>query len=356
MRTDLERPNPYQPKEFDMALGQAKSKKGSKNNGGKQLSRRRNGNTALPTLERIAVEDVEVISKHRDVDPEKVKTLAASMAMIGLRTPITVRRIKKGLGRVLALVAGRHRLEAARTLGWEHIDAFIMEGNDNDARIWQLMENLYRADLTALQRAEHVAELVQAVLQDAEGAQLAPRGGQQPHDRGIKKAAKELGFTRDEVRRSLNIAGISEEAKIKAKDLGLDDNQSALLKIAEVDGTDAQLGMIEEVNSGKTSGSDIEPKAKKKKLLKPPAEDEPGTDELNESDSPPLAPDSNEDTDSDSQPLEEPDDLDDGTEKKRLFSELKTAWDNAPKSVRKRFVKKVLRLDPNDISEEVWTA
>jgi hypothetical protein len=118
--------------------------------------------------------------------------------------------------------------------------------------------------------------------------------------------------------------------------------------------------MIEEVNSGKMSGSDIrepeKPKAKKKKLLKLLAEDEPGTDELNESDSPPLAPDSNEDTDSDSQPLEEPDNLDDSTEKDRLFAELKAAWNNAPRSVRKRFVKKVLHLDLDGIGEEIWTA
>jgi ParB/RepB/Spo0J family partition protein len=335
-----------------MELAKAKSKKRSKRNEEQH---------ELPSLERIPVEDVQVISKHhREVDARKVASLAASMAKIGLRTPITVRRIEKDLDTRIVLGAGLYRLEAAKALGWEYIDAFVMEGTKADARMWQLVENLYRADLTALQRAEHVAELVQAVLQDAEGAQLAPRGGQQPHDRGIKKAAKALGFTRDEVRRSLDIAGISEEAKAKAKGLGLDQNQSALVKIAKADGTDAQLGIIEEVNSGKTSGSDIrapeKPKAKKKKLLKPPAEDEPGTDELKESDSPPLASDSNEDTDSDSQPLEEPDDLDDGTEKNRLFSDLKTAWDNAPKSVRKRFVKKVLRLDLDAIDEEIWTA
>jgi ParB family chromosome partitioning protein len=335
-----------------MELAKAKSKK---------RSTRNEEQHEFPSLERVLVEDVQVISKHhREVNVRKVASLAASMAQIGLRTPITVRRIKKDLDTKILLVAGLYRLEAAKKLGWEHMNAFVMEGTKADARMWQLMENLYRADLTALQRAEHVAELVQAVLQDAEGAQFAPPGGQQPHDRGIKKAAKALGFARDEVRRSLDIAGISEEAKAKAKELGLDQNQSALVKIAKADGTDAQLGMIEEVNSGKMSGSDIrepeKPKAKKKKLLKLLAEDEPGTDELNESDSPPLAPDSNEDTDSDSQPLEEPDNLDDSTEKDRLFAELKAAWNNAPRSVRKRFVKKVLHLDLDGIGEEIWTA
>jgi ParB-like chromosome segregation protein Spo0J len=127
-----------------MALGKVKSRKGSKDNDGKHQSRRRNGNPALPTLERIAVEDVEVIGKHREVDPEKVKSLAASMAKFRLRTPITVRRIKKGLGTTaFALVAGSHRLAAAKTLGWKHIDVFVVEGTKTDARIWQLMENLY---------------------------------------------------------------------------------------------------------------------------------------------------------------------------------------------------------------------
>jgi|ERR1700730_3872349 len=334
-----------------MEWAKAKSKKRSKRNERQH---------ELPSLEKILVEDVQVISKHhREVDASKVASLAASMDKIGLRTPITVRRIEKDLDTKIFLGAGLYRLEAVKKLGWEYIDAFVMEGTKADARTWQLMENLYRADLTALQRAEHVAELVQGVLPDGKGVQVAPPGGEQPHDRGIKKAAKALGFTRDEVRRSLKIDGISEAAKTKAKELGLDDNQSALLKIAAEDGEEAQLGLVEEIKSGKTFGSNMaapgKRDSKKKKSLKPPTEDTSDTDEQQEVASPSLAPESNEDTDPDSQELEEPDNLDD-TEKDRLFSELKAAWDNAPKSVRKRFVKKVLCLDPNDMSEDVWTS
>ena len=101
--------------------------------------------------------------------------------------------------------------------------------------------------------------------------------------------------------------------------------------------------------------------SKKKKSLKPPTEDASGPDKREQDQdqeevaSPWLAPE-NEDSDSDWGAVEEPDDLDDGTEKNRLFSELKTAWDNAPKSVRKRFVKKVLRLDLDAIDEEIWTS
>jgi ParB/RepB/Spo0J family partition protein len=125
-----------------MELAKAKSKKRSKRNEQQH---------ELPSLERVLVEDVQVISKHhREVDARKVASLAASMAKIGLRTPITVRRIKKGLGTtVLALVAGGYRLAAAKSLGWKNIDAFIMEGNETDARMWQLIENVHRAELTA---------------------------------------------------------------------------------------------------------------------------------------------------------------------------------------------------------------
>jgi hypothetical protein len=82
-----------------MALGEGKTRKGSKHRDGKHQSRRQNGNPALPTLERIAVENVEVIGKHRELEHQEVKSLAASIGKIGLRTPITVRRIKKGLSK-----------------------------------------------------------------------------------------------------------------------------------------------------------------------------------------------------------------------------------------------------------------
>ena len=53
--------------------------------------------------------------------------------------------------------------------------------------------------------------------------QVAPPGGRQPKDIGIKKAARALGLTREEVRRAKAIAGIIAEAKAQARELGLDE-------------------------------------------------------------------------------------------------------------------------------------
>jgi ParB family chromosome partitioning protein len=306
------------------------------------------GKAVSQTLERIAVDDVEVVGKHREVDPEKVKTLAASMAKFGLHTPITVRRIKKADGtKVLALVAGGHRLAAAKYLGWTHIDAFVMEGNETDARIRRLMENLYRADLTALQRAEDVAELVQLVLENAKGVRLAPRGGPQPHDRGIKKAAKALGLTREEIRRSLQIAGISAEAKAKAKKLGLDKMQSALLKIAKQEGSAAQVAKIDEIKEGShpviASSGALAKKAKKHPNGGKPSELE--AFDAKAGSSPPTVPE-DEDPNPEPEYPELPASLDrQRDENERLFASLKAAWDNAPRSVRKRFVTEVLHAN-----------
>ena len=66
----------------------------------------------------------------------------------------------------------------------------------------QLTENLYRTDLTALQHAEDLAALVELV-QTHKGGQVAHPGGKQPHDRGINRAAKKLGFSPRKVRRSI---------------------------------------------------------------------------------------------------------------------------------------------------------
>jgi hypothetical protein len=207
-------------------------------------------NTKSPKVEKIAIADIQVVSEDRELNLAVVRVIAESMLVIGLKTPITVRRIEKirdGVSTAaIELVAGRHRLEAASSLGWSRIDAFVMEGDETEARIWQLLENI-RADLTALERAEDVAELVELVGHRAKAGRVAHPGGQQPHDRGISQASKTLGFTREEVRRSQAIAGISSEAKAKAKALGLDKNQSALLEVAKEKTPDGQLAKIEEI-------------------------------------------------------------------------------------------------------------
>lgn len=79
-----------------------------------------------------------------------VSGLASSIAQLGLLNRIHV--LPDGV-----LVAGLHRLEACKLLGWETIPVRIVEFDELDAELAEIDENLRRNDLTILQQAEHLA-------------------------------------------------------------------------------------------------------------------------------------------------------------------------------------------------------
>lgn len=79
-----------------------------------------------------------------------VSGLAASMSQLGLLQPIHVTDDYR-------LIAGYHRLAAAKLLGWDAIDAQVFTGSALDAELIQIDENLQRVDLTVAERSEHLA-------------------------------------------------------------------------------------------------------------------------------------------------------------------------------------------------------
>ena len=202
------------------------------------------------SVPRIYLDRVEIVGERRPLNEKKLRAITASMGRIGLQTPITVRMQKK---RVI-LVTGWYRLAAAKRLGWDAIPSVELYGENVDARTWQLHENLCRADQTVLERAEHIEEQRKLVQQKSEGGHVAPPGGYQPKDVGMKKTAKALGLTREEVRRSKIIAALSAKTKAEVRKLGLDDNQAALLEIAKQPATSAQLRAVAEIVARKHAG------------------------------------------------------------------------------------------------------
>src|ERR1700739_3101783 len=79
-----------------------------------------------------------------------------SISRIGLKTPISVRPGAQGW----ALGAGRHRLAACIELGISEIPVVAETGAELEARLWEIAENLHRAELTALERAEHISQWI----------------------------------------------------------------------------------------------------------------------------------------------------------------------------------------------------
>jgi hypothetical protein len=84
--------------------------------------------------------------------------------------------------------------------------------------LWEIAENLHRAELSVQERADHIAEWVRLTEEKLkeQPAQVAPhrKAGQQPG--GINAAVRELGIERTEAQRAVKIAGIKPEAKAAA--------------------------------------------------------------------------------------------------------------------------------------------
>lgn len=181
--------------------------------------------------ERVSIDVIEISPSHRRANPATVASLAESMGRIGLMQPI---QIYAPDDQTALLVSGRHRLEAARSLGWEEIDAFLVDGDKIDLRLREISENLHRAELTVQERSEQIAEWADLCEQKAKVSQLVtPLGGHQPKESGVRKAAKELGLGAMDVSRAKQIASITPEAKAAAEKVGIDDNQSKLLAVAK---------------------------------------------------------------------------------------------------------------------------
>ena len=169
------------------------------------------------------------------------------MKAIGLKTPITVRKSEQGF----SLTAGQHRLAAAKSLGWKTIDCLVTTENKVDRQLWRIAENLHRSGLTKLQRAEHIAKWDKLIQELENDAQVAHPGGRQPHDKGTSRAAKKMGISRDDVRRAKKISGTSRKAKTAIKAAGLDNNQEAMIKIANEPTSEAQVEKVHAIEKMK---------------------------------------------------------------------------------------------------------
>lgn len=102
----------------------------------------------------IPIEQIDASGRLRPVDPDWAAAIAASFEERGQDTAIEVRPLGDGY----RLTAGAHRLAAAKLLGWPTIVAKIVLRTDLEARLAEIDENLFRAELTALDRAVFLFE------------------------------------------------------------------------------------------------------------------------------------------------------------------------------------------------------
>lgn len=125
-------------------------------------------------LTELPVEFIQrgVYQPRRDMDPEALEELAASIKSQGVIQPIVVRTIGT---QKYEIIAGERRWRASQLAGLDKIPVVIREVPDEAAIAMALIENIQREDLNpieeafALQRLQQEFELTQQELADAVG-------------------------------------------------------------------------------------------------------------------------------------------------------------------------------------------
>ena len=101
---------------------------------------------------KVFTDGVTVSERLRRFDEAKMDALTESINSIGLQQPISIWVD----GDAPILVAGRYRLAVAIKLGWTQIDCVFVTLDDLDRQLWEIDENLCRAELSGAERSEHL--------------------------------------------------------------------------------------------------------------------------------------------------------------------------------------------------------
>ena len=194
----------------------------------------------------------------------------------GLLQPLVVRPCDKPeIGYVL--VAGLHRLEAARALKWDCIAATVVEGADADAaRLMEIDENLVRGELSDAERVAHVSDRKAAYerLHPETKVGKAPgkgrgkgkskvedrQNGDPPSPRFTKETAEKTGASERTIQRDARRGKVLEKVLSRVVGTSLDANKEldALVELPE----DRREALIDRA----VAGEKVSAKTEKKNL------------------------------------------------------------------------------------------
>lgn len=194
------------------------------------------------------IADIQIGDRIRDVNEAKVAIMAESIKAVGVLQAIEIVR----LGNQHVLVFGAHRLAACKLLDMTHIPASIVECEtdkpDLEIRLRECVENVGREELSALDRAGHLAELKRVYEELYPDSRRGVAGGKKRQN-----SATAIFAVADEI---ASRAGLSERTFYAAVSLwnGLTPEIRKALKgtwIADNGAQLAQLSKVEEKKQGK---------------------------------------------------------------------------------------------------------
>ena len=98
---------------------------------------------------RIKISNIKINPGRREAEPKAVEELARSITAVGLMNPVT-------LDQNNTLVAGLHRLEAAKLLGWTEIECTTIGMDSVQAKLAEIDENIVRTKLNRQELCEQL--------------------------------------------------------------------------------------------------------------------------------------------------------------------------------------------------------
>ncbi len=96
---------------------------------------------------KVPIGEIRIRDGRRGLDPVHAGELADSIRELGLLNPVTIDKEKN-------LIAGLHRLEAARLLGWGEVECVVSSLEGLQAELAEIDENFVRSDLPAVEYGE----------------------------------------------------------------------------------------------------------------------------------------------------------------------------------------------------------
>ena len=212
----------------------------------------------------IEVEKIIVKNRKREADEAKVNELIESIKELGLISPIYVNRS----GDDYVLIAGLHRLTAYKKLGIDRIPAKITDLDNIHSELAEIDENLVRAELHYLDRAEMLKrrqEIYEELHPEAKAEEKRKVGlkNQNPNPRAdtvsarentpdtfTEDTAKKTNLTARTIRRDLQIAkNLDDGIKKQIKEKKLSKGEA--LEIARLKKDDQQKAIDERTKKPK---------------------------------------------------------------------------------------------------------
>ena len=186
----------------------------------------------------VPISEIKVNAGRREVDPEGVQELVDSISKVGLLNPITIDREH-------TLIAGLHRLEAAKLLCWTEIECNVSSLEGLLAELAEVDENVVRKGLSAVEYSDLLLrrkEIYEALHPETK------HGGDRKSEK-IKSAkctfdseksfvddtAEKLGVDPSTIRRQIQTAkNLTSEAKDIIRDTGTKITKKDALKLSRL--------------------------------------------------------------------------------------------------------------------------